>query len=72
MMFRKKRIIVETYNNDKDMQKAAGKMAKKGYEIHNTTTDSRTGIGRKIAGGLIFSRPKVYHTVTYKLIVAND
>ena len=67
-MFRKKRIVIEEYNNKKDMQKAANKMAKKGYEIHKSTTDSRTGIGRKIAGGLIFSRPKVYHTVTYKLV----
>ena len=66
-MFRKKRIIIETYNNDKDMQKAANKMAKKGYAIHASTTDSRTGIGRKIIGGFIFSRPKVYHTVTYRL-----
>ncbi len=67
-MFGKKKIVIETYNNDKDMQKAANKMVKKGYEIHKSTTDSRTGIARKIAGGIILSRPKVYHTVTYKLV----
>ena len=67
-MFGKKKIVIETYNNDKDMQKVANKMAKKGYAIQHSTQDSRTGIGRKIAGGIIFSRPKVYHTVTYKLV----
>ena len=68
-MFRKKqKIVIVEYNNTKDMQKAANKMVKKGYEVHKTTTDSRTGIGRKIMGGFLFSRPKVYHTVTYKLV----
>jgi len=65
---KKKQIVIEEYNNTDDMEKAANKMAKKGYEVHKTTTDSRIGIGRKIAGGFIFSRPKVYHVVHYKLV----
>ena len=42
-------------------------MAKRGYEFESMTTDSRTGCLRKIMGGFIFARPKVYHTVTYQL-----
>jgi hypothetical protein len=36
------------------------------------TTDSRTGCLRKIMGGFIFARPKVYHTVTYQLVVNDE
>ena len=64
----KKQYIVETYNNEKKMQKAINKMAGKGYLVDKTTVDSRITCLRKIMGGFLFARPKVYHTVTYQLI----
>jgi hypothetical protein len=57
-----------TYNNEKRMQKGNNRMAELGYQVDHVTTDSRTGCIRKILGGFIFARPKVYHTVTYQLI----
>jgi hypothetical protein len=49
------------------LEKGRERMAARGYEFESMTTDSRTGCLRKIMGGFIFARPKVYHTVTYKL-----
>jgi hypothetical protein len=63
----KKQIVIETYHNEKQLAKGRKQMAKRGYEFESMTTDSRTGCLRKIMGGFIFARPKVYHTVTYKL-----
>jgi hypothetical protein len=62
-----KQYEVRDYNSKKAMQRGINSMAKRGYEVDKTTTDSRTGCLRKILGGFIFARPKVYHTVTYKL-----
>lgn len=64
----KKQIVIETYHNEKQLTKGRKRMAKRGYEFESMTTDSRTGCLRKILGGFIFARPKVYHTVTYKLV----
>jgi hypothetical protein len=56
------------YNNEKSMQKGNNRMAELGYQVDHVTTDSRTGCMRRIMGGFIFARPKVFHTVTYQLI----
>ena len=65
----KQQIVIETYHNEKQLTKGRKRMAKRGYEYESMTTDSRTGCLRKIMGGFIFARPKVYHTVTYQLIL---
>ena len=56
------------YNNEKTMQKGNNHMAELGYQVDDVTTDSRIGCMRRIMGGFIFARPKVFHTVTYQLI----
>ena len=68
----KKQIVIETYHNEKQLEKGRKRMAKRGYVFESMTTDSRTGCLRKIMGGFIFSRPKVFHTVTYQLIPDTD
>ena len=67
-MMAKKQYVIKVYNNEKQMQRGVNRMAKRGYLVDKTTTDSRTGCLRRIMGGFIFARPKVYHTVTYQLI----
>lgn len=64
---RKQQIVIETYHNEKQLAKGRKRMAKKGYKMEGMTTDSRTGCMRRIMGGFIFARPKVFHTVTYQL-----
>ena len=68
----KKQIVIETYHNEKQLANGRERMEKRGYEFESMTTDSRTGCLRKILGGFIFARPKVYHTVTYQLVVSDD
>ena len=68
----KTQIVVETYHNDKQLAKGRERMAKRGYEFESEVVDSRTGCLRKIMGGYFFARPKVYHTVTYKLAATDD
>jgi hypothetical protein len=58
---------VRTYNKDKQMQKDINRMSELGYIVDKTTTDSRIGCKQRIMGGFLFARPKVYHTVTFKL-----
>ena len=67
-MRNKKQIVIETYNNEKQLEKGRKRMAGKGYGFESMTTDSRIGCMRRIMGGFIFARPKVFHTVTYQLI----
>ena len=64
-MFEKKMYEVVVYNNERKMKKGVNRMAKKGYEVHSTTTDSRSGCLRSLTLGIM--RPKVFHTVTFKL-----
>ena len=71
-MKNKKQIVVEEYHNDKQLAKGRERMAARGYEFESMTTDSRTGCLRKIMGGFIFARPKVYHTVMYQLVVNDE
>jgi len=67
-MKNKKTYETRVYNNEKDMQKGNNRMAELGYHVDSMTTDSRIGCMRRIMGGFIFARPKVFHTVTYQLI----
>lgn len=58
---------VKTYSKDKAMQKDINRMANHGYIVDKQTTDSRIGCKQRLLGGFLFARPKVFHTVTYKL-----
>jgi hypothetical protein len=60
------------YNSEKKMQKGDNRMMELGYKVDSMTTDSRMGCWRRILGGFIFARPKVYHTVRYELISEVD
>jgi hypothetical protein len=66
-----KAVIVKRYQNEKEYQKDAGKMAAKGYEVASVVSEQpRSGCGRFVAlggiGALIF-KPKPVLVVTYRL-----
>lgn len=64
-------IIVRRYKSEKEYQKDAQKMLRKGYEVQSVTSEQpRSGCGRIVAIGLFAAifKPKPVLVVTYRLI----
>jgi len=67
-MPRRKPIVIKTYRSDREYQKDANKMLRKGYEIQETDQTERAGLFRwLLVGPLALAWKKHRITVTYRL-----
>lgn len=66
----KQAIVIKRYKNDKEYQKDANKMGKKGYEVQSVTSEQpRSGCARWLTIGIFAAifKPKPVLVVTYRL-----
>ncbi len=68
-MRRQKPIIIKSYDKEKQFQRAAAKMAKRGYEVHAVSKQrKRSSLGRVLmTGGLGLIVRGQEFVVTYRL-----
>jgi len=71
-MRKQKPIIIKSYDKDRQFQRDATKMAKRGYEVHTVSKQrKRSSLGRIImTGGLGLVARGQEFVVTYRLILA--
>lgn len=70
MFGKKQHIIIKRYASDKDFNRDANKMARKGYVVTSTTSEApRAGCARILTLGIftLFFPPKRVLVVTYTL-----